>query len=346
MTALDRRRLGTTDMLITPLGFGSLAMGGAQWISGRGEQDENDSRSTARAAIEAGINWIDTAPVYGRGLAEELVGSVARDFAEADRPYIFTKAGLSWSDDDPRGAPVRTGSPERILTEVEDSLRRLRVDRIDLFQMHWPPLDEYRVEDYWPVFADLREQGKVRAIGLSNHTLEELRTAEVIAHVDAMQPPFSVINRDAASDLIPASRDQGTAVLAYAPMESGLLTGTFTAARAATLPSTDWRRDDANFTGEGLVRNLRVVDVLSAIATTRGVTTSSIAVAWTLAFDGLTGAIVGARKPDQIADWIDAASIELSDAELDSIATAVTVAGVGSGPARPRSGMNQRVASV
>ncbi|SDS53719.1 aldo/keto reductase [Microterricola viridarii] len=342
MTALDRRRLGTTDMLVTPLGFGSLAMGGAQWISGRGEQHEDDSRSTARAAIEAGINWIDTAPVYGRGLAEELVGSVARDFAEADRPYIFTKAGLSWSDDDPRGAPVRTGSPERIITEVEDSLRRLGVDRIDLFQMHWPPLDAYRVADYWPVFAKLREQGKVRAIGLSNHTVEELRAAEEIAHVDSMQPPFSVINRDAASDVIPVSRRQRTAVLAYAPMESGLLTGTFTATRAATLPGTDWRRDHADFTGEGLERNLRVVNALSAIGAARGVPTSAIAVAWTLAFDGLTGAIVGARKPQQIDDWIDAASIELTDAELDSIAAAVTAAGVGSGPARPPARASRR----
>ena len=346
MTALDRRRLGTTDMLITPLGFGSLAMGGAQWISGRGEQDENDSRSTARAAIEAGINWIDTAPVYGRGLAEELVGAVARDFAETDRPYIFTKAGLSWNDDDPRGEPVRTGSPQRINTEIEDSLRRLRVDRIDLFQMHWPPLDEYRIEDYWPVFVKLRQQGKVRAIGLSNHSLNELRAAETIAHVDSMQPPFSVINRDAAGDVIPASRDQGTAVLAYAPLESGLLTGTFTAERAATLPSSDWRRDHADFSGGGLIRNLRVIDVLSAIAAARGVPTSAIAVAWTLAFDGLTGAIVGARRPEQITDWIDAASIELTETELDSIATAVTAAGVGSGPARPQSRVDERVASV
>lgn len=335
MTALARRRLGTTDMLVTPLGFGSLAMGGAQWISGRGEQSELDSRSTARAAVEAGINWIDTAPVYGRGLAEQLVGDVARDFAEADRPYIFTKAGLSWDDEDPRGAPVRTGSPQRIRDEVEDSLRRLGVDRIDLFQMHWPPLDAYGIEDYWSVFAQLKEQGKVRAIGLSNHTVDELRAAERIAHVDSMQPPFSVINRDAGGDVIPVSREQGTAVLAYAPMESGLLTGTFTAERAAALPSTDWRRDSPDFSGDGLARNLRVVDALSTVATGRGVTTSAIAVAWTLAFDGLTGAIVGARKPEQISDWIDAASIDLTDGELDAIAHAVTDAGVGSGPARP-----------
>jgi aryl-alcohol dehydrogenase-like predicted oxidoreductase len=335
MTSLSRRRLGSTDMFVTPLGFGSLAMGGAQWVSGRGEQSALDSRATARAAVEAGINWIDTAPVYGRGLAEELVGDVSRDFAEPDRPLVFTKAGLSWNDDDPRGEPTRTGSPERIRTEVEDSLRRLRVERIDLFQMHWPPLDEFTIEDYWPVFAQLREQGKVRAIGLSNHTAAELKRAEAIAHVDSMQPPFSVINRDAASDIIPASREQATAVLAYAPMESGLLTGAFTAERAAALGDSDWRRDDPEFSGEGLTRNLRVVDALSAIASARGVSTSAISVAWTLAFDGLTGAIVGARKPQQIADWIDAASIELTDAELDSIAHVVTDAGVGSGPARP-----------
>jgi aryl-alcohol dehydrogenase-like predicted oxidoreductase len=335
MTSLPRRRLGRTDIFITPLGFGSLAMGGAHWVSGRGEQSDLDSRATARAAVEAGINWIDTAPVYGRGLAEELVGDVARDFAEPDRPYVFTKAGLSWNDDDPRGQPTRTGSPERIRTEVEDSLRRLRVERIDLFQMHWPPLDEYTIEDYWPVFAELREQGKVRAIGLSNHTVDELARAEAIAHVDSMQPPFSVINRDAAGDVIPVSEGQGTAVLAYAPMESGLLTGAFTLERAASLSETDWRKDDPEFSGAGLARNLRVVDALSAIASERGVSTSAVAVAWTLAFEGLTGAIVGARKPQQIADWIDAASIDLTEAELDSIAAVVTDAGVGSGPARP-----------
>lgn len=251
MSTLPQHRLGRTDMSITALGFGSLAMGGAQWVSGRGEQSEHDSTASARAAIEAGINWIDTAPVYGRGLAEELVGAVARDFPEGDRPYIFTKAGLSWNDDDPRGEPVRTGSPQRIRSEVEDSLRRLGVERIDLFQMHWPPLDAYRIEDYWPVFAELRDQGKVRAIGLSNHTVTELQAAEAIAHVDSMQPPFSAINRDAAADVIPASLANGTAVLAYAPMESGLLTGKFTPERAASLSSTDWRRESPDFTGEG-----------------------------------------------------------------------------------------------
>ncbi|GAA0430647.1 aldo/keto reductase [Leifsonia naganoensis] len=334
-TPLPTRPLGTTSMDISRIGFGSLAMGGAQWVSGRGEQTDDDSVASARAAIEAGINWIDTAPVYGRGLAEELVGRVVRDFPAADRPLIFTKAGLAWDDDDPRGEPTRTGSPDRIRREVDDSLRRLGVERIDLYQMHWPPLDDYRVEDYWPVFAELRDQGKVRAIGLSNHTVEELAAAERITHVDSMQPPFSALNRDAAADVIPASRAQGTAVLAYAPMESGLLTGTFTPERAGSLSETDWRKSDPAFSGEGLRRNLMVVDALSAVAAARGVTTSAIAVAWTLSFDGLTGAIVGARTPGQIADWIDAASLELSADELDTIARAIEASGAGTGPARP-----------
>lgn len=335
MRHLPRRPLGRTDMQITRLGFGSLAMGGSQWVSGRGEQSDVDSRDTARAAIEAGINWIDTAPVYGRGLAEQLVGEMLRDFPEADRPFVFTKAGLSWDDEDPRGEPVRTGSPRRIRSEVEDSLRRLGVERIDLYQMHWPPLDDYRLEDYWEVFAELRETGKVRAIGLSNHTAEELREADALAHVDSVQPPFSVINRDAAGDILPLARSLGTAVLAYAPMESGLLTGSFTAERAANLSVTDWRRNSPDFTGAGLARNLRVVDALAAVGREREVSTSAIAVAWALAFEGLTGAIVGARVPAQIDDWIDAATIELDDAELDIIAAAVTSTGVGSGPARP-----------
>jgi len=333
-TSLPTRRLGTTDLRLTRVGFGSLAMGGAQWVSGRGEQSDADSVASARAAVEAGINWIDTAPVYGRGLAEELVGSVLRDFPDADRPYVFTKAGLGWDDDDPRGEPVRTGDPSRIRAEVDDSLRRLGVERIDLFQMHWPPLDAYTVEDYWPVFAELRDAGKVRAIGLSNHTVAELEAAERIAHVDSMQPPFSVLSRDAAADVIPASAANGTGVLAYAPMESGLLTGAFTPERAARLSPTDWRRTSPEHTGEGLRRNLHVVDALTAVARERGVTTSAVAVAWTLSFDGVTGAIVGARAPEQIGDWIDAASLDLTADELGRIAQAVEESGAGRGPVR------------
>ncbi|WP_374009157.1 aldo/keto reductase [Leifsonia sp. LS-T14] len=337
-TSLPTRRLGDTELQLTRIGFGSLAMGGAHWVSGRGEQSDADSVASARAAVEAGINWIDTAPVYGRGLAEELVGSVLRDFAEADRPLVFTKAGLGWDDDDPRGEPTRTGDPARIRTEVDDSLRRLGVERIDLFQMHWPPLDQYRIEDYWPVFAELRDSGKVRAIGLSNHTVAELTAAERIAHVDSMQPPFSVLSREAAADVIPASAANGTGVLAYAPMESGLLTGSFTPERAASLSKTDWRRDSPDHTGEGLRRNLRVIDELSAVGRGRGVTTSAIAVAWTLAFDGVTGAIVGARVPGQIDDWIAAASLDLTCEELDRIAQAVEESGAGRGPVRTEAG--------
>lgn len=332
---LPRRRLGTTDMEITRVGFGSLAMGGAQWVSGRGEQDENDSIASVRAAVEAGVNWIDTAPVYGRGLAEEILGRVLQDFPEADRPLVFTKAGLGWNDEDPRGQPTRTGNPDLIRRDVETSLRRLRLDRIDLYQMHWPPLDEFTVEDYWPVFEELRSSGKVRAIGLSNHTVNELRRAEAIAHVDSMQPPFSALNRDAAADVIPASLANGTGVIAYAPMESGLLTGSFTPERAASLPSTDSRRDSPEHTGEGLRRNLLVVNALTAVARDRGVSTSAVAVAWTLAFDGVTGAIVGARTPAQIGEWIAAASLSLSTGELDAIGQAIDSSGAGSGPSRP-----------
>ncbi|MGO4592768.1 aldo/keto reductase [Leifsonia sp. 2TAF2] len=335
-TSLPTRRLGTTDLEITRVGFGSLAMGGAQWVSGRGEQSEADSVASARAAVEAGINWIDTAPVYGRGLAEELVGGVLRDFPAADRPLIFTKAGLGWDDDDPRGEPVRTGDPLRIRREVEDSLRRLGVERIDLYQMHWPPLDRHRVEDYWPIFAELRDSGKVRAIGLSNHSVAELEAAERIAHVDSMQPPFSALSRGAAADVIPASLANGTGVLAYAPMESGLLTGAFTAERAASLSDTDWRRTSPEHTGEGLARNLRVVDALAAVGAQRDVSTSAVAVAWALSFEGVTGAIVGARKPEQIDDWIAAASLDLTADELEAIDRLIEASGAGTGPVRAR----------
>lgn len=333
--SLPLRRLGTTDMNITRVGFGSLAMGGAQWVSGRGEQSENDSIASARAAVEAGVNWIDTAPVYGRGLAEKLLGQVLRDFPEADRPFVFTKAGLGWNDDAPRSQPTRTGDPDLVRRDVDESLRRLGVERIDLYQMHWPPLDEFTIEDYWPIFAELRAAGKVRAIGLSNHDVDELHRAEQIAHVDSMQPPFSALNRAAAADVIPASLANGTGVLAYAPMESGLLTGAFTPERAASLPETDSRRNSPDHTGEGLRRNLTVVQALSDIARQREVSTSAVAVAWALSFDGVTGAIVGARTPEQIRDWIAAAHLDLSAHELAAVADAIESSGAGVGPSRP-----------
>ncbi|MBB2903564.1 aryl-alcohol dehydrogenase-like predicted oxidoreductase [Kineococcus radiotolerans] len=333
-STLPTRRLGSTDMEITRVGFGSLAMGGSQWVSGRGEQSETDSLTSARAAIEAGVNWIDTAPVYGRGLAEELLGSVLRDFPAEDRPLVFTKAGLGWDDDDPRGEPTRTGDPARIRAEVDDSLRRLGVERIDLYQMHWPPLDDHGIEDYWPVFAELRTAGKVRAIGLSNHNVAELHAAEQIAHVDSMQPPLSALTRDALADVVPAALANGTGVLAYAPMESGLLTGGFTAERAARLSDTDWRRTSPEHTGAGLQRNLQVVQAMTDVAHAHGVSTSAVAVAWTLAFDGVSAAIVGARTPRQVRDWIAAAHLDLTTEDLELIALAIESSGAGTGPAR------------
>lgn len=332
---LKKTVLGSTGMEITSIGFGSLPMGGSQWVSGRGAQDADESLRTFRHALAEGINWVDTAPIYGNGLAEELIGSVLADIPVAERPFVFTKAGLLWDTDDARGEPFRTGDPAVIRKDVEASLRRLGVDQLDLLYMHWPPLDAFTLEEYWPVFLELRDAGVVRAIGLSNHDADELRRAETLGHVDVIQPPLSALNRAAATDLIPLARDNGTGVLCYAPLESGLLSGGYTIARAAQLPDDDWRRADPEFSGEGLLRNLKVTDALQSVAQRRGVTTSAVAIAWVLSVPGVNGAIAGARTADQIDGWLRSADVALTETELRFIADAIDASGAGSGPVFP-----------
>lgn len=333
MTQLATRRLGRTDMEITRVGFGSLAAGGADWVSGRGRQDDETSIQTIRAAVEAGINWIDTAPIYGLGHAERVVSQALAPFSENDRPFIFTKGGLQWDEADPKGAPRKIGSPASLRREVEDSLRRLRVERIDLYQMHWPPADGTAVEDYWQVFVDLRREGKVRAVGLSNHDVPQLERAEAVGHVDSLQPPFSALNRQAGQDVIPWCEANGTGVIGYAPMESGLLSGGFSPGRE--LAPEDWRYGHPDFTGEGLARNLQVAEALRLVAARHQIATSAAAVAWTLAWPGVTGAIVGAKNPQQLDSWLHAGDVELQDEDLELVARSIRDSGAGTGPARP-----------
>ncbi|MBU3067050.1 aldo/keto reductase [Nocardia sp. NEAU-G5] len=345
MTSLPTRQLGTTGMHISRIGFGAWAVGGSGWRYAWGGQDDAESIATIRRAVEAGVNWIDTAAVYGLGHSEEVVAKATAGLPEAERPYIFTKAGLVWDESDRSAAPRRIMAAASVRREIEDSLRRLNVERIDLYQVHWPDTGaslEFSdpdgveattvtpLEEYWQTMAELVTEGKVRAIGLSNHDVPQLEIAESIAHVDAIQPQFSLIKRGSADELAWAAAHH-TGGIVYQPQHSGLLTGTFSAERVANLPNDDWRKGFPEFTTE-LDRNLALVDALRPIAAAHDTTVGSVAIAWTLTRPGVTGAIVGARRPDQIDGWIDAAALELTAADLDAIATALRATGAGEGP--------------
>lgn len=331
---LPTASLGTSGLDITRVGFGAWAVGGGGSKFGWGSQEDDDSVRAIHHAVDRGINWVDTAAFYGYGHSEEVVGRALRDLPESDRPYVFTKCGLRWDD---KGDPHNRMAPDSVREECEDSLRRLHVERIDLYQVHWPPTDGTPLEEYWAVMDELKQAGKVGAIGLSNHDVKQLTQAEEVAHVDSLQPPFSLISRDAAADLIPWCDENGTGVIVYSPMQSGLLSGAMTEERVKSLPDDDWRHDNPDFTGEGGRRNLALADALRPVAERHGTTPGAIAVAWTLAWNGVTGAIVGARTPDQVDGWIAAAGITLSDTDLDELTNAVRRTGAGSGPADPRS---------
>ena len=330
-----RRPFGTTDMRITRVGFGAWAIGGGGWAFAWGEQADPASIAAIRHAVSEGVNWVDTAAVYGLGHSEEIVARALRNMPRTGRPYVFTKCGLVWDERNRSAPPRRVGKPESIRRECEASLRRLGVERIDLYQMHWPAEDGTPLEDYWGTLLELKREGKVRAVGLSNHSAEQLEAAERIGHVDTLQPPFSAIHRGAAARELRWCAAHETGVIVYSPMQSGLLTGAFTAERAARLERGDWRAKSRDFTGEGLRRNLALADALKPVAERHGTTAGAVAVAWTLAWPGVTGAIVGARSPEQVDGWLAAASLELTDADLDDIATAIERTRAGEGPARP-----------
>lgn len=334
-TSLPTRQLGTSDLHITRVGFGAWAIGGGGWSFGWGPQDDSDSTAAIRRALEMGINWIDTAAVYGLGHSESVVGRVLRDLPPGDRPYVFTKCGLVWDDQDRAATPKRSLQPASIRQECEASLRRLGVERIDLYQFHWPDETGTRVEDSWNTILRLKEEGKVRAIGVSNFDVPLLERCEAIRHVDSLQPPFSLIRRDAAERAIPWCADHRTGVICYSPMQSGILTERFSPARVARMAKDDWRRRSAEFQSPRLERNIALRDTLDPIADRHDTTVSAVAIAWTLAWRGVTGAIVGARSADQIEGWIDAATIKLRSADLDEIAAAIRRTGAGQGPQAP-----------
>ncbi|MDR3435342.1 aldo/keto reductase [Telmatospirillum sp.] len=334
-TPLPTRRLGTTDMNITRVGFGAWAIGGGDWAYGWGKQDDSQSISAIRHAVERGINWVDTAAVYGLGHSEEVVAEALRGIPADRRPLVFTKCGLVWDDADHAAAPKRVGQPASLRREAENSLRRLGVERIDLYQMHWPTDDGTALEDYWQTLLDLKSEGKVRAVGLSNHSAAQLTVAETVGHVDTLQPPFSAIRRDSAAAELPWCLTHETGVIVYSPMQSGLLSGGFTAERAKALPENDWRSRNPQFTGEKLTQNLALVDALRPIAARHDVSVGAVAIAWALAWPGITGTIVGARSPQQVDGWLAAAGLRLDPEDLRAVTDALTATGAGSGPLHP-----------
>jgi aryl-alcohol dehydrogenase-like predicted oxidoreductase len=335
-SALPTRPLGRSGLAITRVGFGAWAAGGGGWSFGWGPQDDEDSLAAMRRAIERGVNWIDTAAVYGLGHSEEVIGRFLRELPSASRPLVFTKCGLIWDEKNPMVQSRRVLQPESIARECEASLRRLGVERIDLYQFHWPDQTGTAVEDSWAAMARLVEQGKVRAAGVSNFGLELLERCEAVRHVDSLQPPFSLIRRDAAEREIPWCAARAAGVIVYSPMQSGILTDSFDPARVARLAPDDWRRRSPEFQAPNLDRNLALRDALRPIARRHEVSVSVVAIAWTLACPGVTGAIVGARSAEQVDGWIGAASVDLTPADLDEIAQALARTGAGAGPTRPR----------
>jgi aryl-alcohol dehydrogenase-like predicted oxidoreductase len=312
-------------------------MGGGGWVFGWGPQDDAESVAAMRRAVELGINWIDTAAAYGVGHSEEIVGRYLREFPSDMRPYIFTKCGLVWDNEDRMKFPRRILTPDSIRRECEASLRRLGVERIDLYQFHWPDDAGTPVEESWAAMLRLVDEGKIRAAGVSNFDVDLLNRCHALGGLASLQPPFSLINRSAAERQIPWCAAHDTGVICYSPMQSGLLTERFSAERVSSFAKDDWRRASVQYQQPNLGRNLALRDALRPIANRYDTSVSSVAVAWVLKWPGVTGAIVGARKPEQIDDWIRAASINLTQRDLEEIKSALGRTDAGSGPIEPRS---------
>jgi aryl-alcohol dehydrogenase-like predicted oxidoreductase len=333
--ALPMRPLGTSGLHITTVGFGAWAIGGGGWSFGWGPQDDADSLAAMRRALACGVNWIDTAAVYGHGHSEEVVGRLLREVPADSRPLVFTKCGLIWDANNPMAVARRVLRPESIRSECEASLRRLGLERIDLYQFHWPDESGTAVEDSWGEMQRLVEQGKVRIGGVSNFDVALLERCARLRHVASLQPPFSLIRREVAAHELPWCAAHGTGVICYSPMQAGLLTDRFTADRVAAMAADDWRRGAEEFQPPRLTRNLALRDALRPIAARHDTTVAAVAVAWTLAWPGVSAAIVGARSAAQVDGWLPAATLQLTPTDLDEIAAALTRVGAGGGPTRP-----------
>jgi aryl-alcohol dehydrogenase-like predicted oxidoreductase len=312
-TALKTTQLGQTGLEITRVGFGAWALGGGDWEHGWGAQDDEQSIAAIHHALEQGINWIDTAAAYGFGHSEQVVGRALDGLA--DRPYVFTKCSLL---EGPGRRIVHSLKRDSILREAHASLERLGVEAIDLYQIHWPIPDE-DIEEGWAALAELKREGLVRHIGVSNFDADQLGRIQRIAPVETLQPQYSLIERDIEPAILPYTREHGIGVIAYSPMGSGMLTGAMTRERAATLPENDWRKHDPRFNEPQLTPNLELVDRLATVADRHATTPGAVAVAWTLHNPAVDGAIVGFRRPDQVDPILAAAGLELTGEEIGEL---------------------------
>jgi aryl-alcohol dehydrogenase-like predicted oxidoreductase len=312
---LKTAALGETGLEITRVGFGAWAIGGGGWEFGWGRQDDDDSVAAIHRALELGINWIDTAAAYGFGHSEQIVGRALEGLPEDERPYVFTKASLL---EGPGRRVVHSLKRESILREAHASLERLGVDAIDLYQIHWP-IPEPDIEEGWAAFAELKEQGLVRHIGVSNFDVQQLRRIQSIAPVETLQPPYSLVEREVEQEILAFAEREAIGVIVYSPMGSGLLTGAMTRERIANLPDDDWRKHDGRFQEPRLSDHLRLVERLRAVADRRDTSVGAVAVAWTLTNPAVDAAIVGFRRPNQVDPILDAANLELSDDDLATI---------------------------
>jgi aryl-alcohol dehydrogenase-like predicted oxidoreductase len=326
---MRKNQLGSNGPEITPVGFGAWAIGGP-WKFGWGPVDDDESVEAIRHAVDRGINWIDTAAVYGLGHSEEIVGRAVDPFDVGEEVFVFTKCGRSWYASRNDEEIVNDLRPESIRFECEQSLKRLGLERIDLYQFHWPDFATgTEVEDSWATMQELVDEGKVRWLGVSNFSVELLARCEPIRHVDSLQPPLSMLNRAARNDVIPWCLENGTGVIVYSPMQSGLLTGAFDRERVESLAKDDMRRSNAAFQEPKFSQNLELVDRLQQITQTIECNLAELAIAWTLAIDGVTAAIVGARRPDQVDGWIGASEIELSAEVVEEIEQIIQETGAG-----------------
>ena len=300
-------------MQLTPIGYGAWAIGGGNWEFAWGAQDDGESVKTIERALDAGINWIDTAAIYGLGHSEEVV---ARALKNASRkPYVFTKCSMRWKWN---RKIYRSLKAKSLKEELENSLRRLKVDVIDLYQIHWP-IPEEELEEGWETLARFKEQGKVRYIGVSNFNVEQMKRVQKIAPITSLQPPYSILRRDIEAEILPFCEEHNIGVINYSPMVSGLLTGKMTAERIAEMPADDWRKRSPNFNEPKLSRNLKLVELLREIGKAHDVEPGVVAIAWTLRHPAITAAIVGARRPDQVDGVLPAATLRLSIGEIEQI---------------------------
>jgi aryl-alcohol dehydrogenase-like predicted oxidoreductase len=312
-TTLATKQLGNSDLHITPIGFGAWAIGGGDWQFSWGHQEDDDSVAAIRRALELGVNWIDTAAIYGLGHSEEVVAKALQGISK--KPYIFTKCSMRWDNERKIYRSLKAAS---IQEEVENSLTRLKVEAIDLYQIHWPdPADE--IEEGWEAMTRLQKQGKIRWLGVSNFNVEQMKRAQAIAPITSLQPPYSLLNRKVEAEILPFCEQNNIGVINYSPMSSGMLTGKMTAERIQNMPQDDWRRKSPNFNEPKLSRNLKLVELLREIGDAHQVEPGVVAVAWTLRNPAVTAAIVGARNARQVEGTIKAADFRLSAEEGQKI---------------------------